>query len=376
MLDATKVKESLTQDDIIRLCCHLQEDDNYLLDAQGRPLFLTSLDHDGGDSYKLCYFDDSKLFYVYTRGLSYDVFELVRRAMGYEDFSEAFHYVCDFFGLRDIGFEEEKPELIDDWDIFQRIDDYSKPDKEEKEGNPPIQENILEYWYPLAAPTEWYADHITPKAMFRFGIRVDSALSKIIIPHRNAKGELIGVRGRSFNEIEVSSGMKYAPVQLEGKWLNHKLGLNLYGLYENGENIRRLKKVAIFEAEKSVLQCESYYGPNNNFALATCGSNLSQEQMDLLLDLGVDEVILCYDKEWTDGVGQPEYMAYREKLRQHVQYLSQYCATYIVMDKDGLLNYKDSPSDKGREILETLMRQKEYVPCISANGVKKRRTNK
>ena len=64
MLDATKVKESLTQDDIIRLCCHLQEDDNYLLDAQGRPLFLTSLDHDGGDSYKLCYFDDSKLFYV------------------------------------------------------------------------------------------------------------------------------------------------------------------------------------------------------------------------------------------------------------------------------------------------------------------------
>ena len=93
MLDATKVKESLTQDDIIRLCCHLQEDDNYLLDAQGRPLFLTSLDHDGGDSYKLCYFDDSKLFYVYTRGLSYDVFELVRRAMGYEEFSEAFRYV-------------------------------------------------------------------------------------------------------------------------------------------------------------------------------------------------------------------------------------------------------------------------------------------
>ena len=98
--------------------------------------------------------------------------------------------------------------------------------------------------------------------------------------------------------------------------------------------------------------------------------------MDLLLDLGVDEVILCYDKEWTDGVGQPEYMAYREKLRQHVQYLSQYCATYIVMDKDGLLNHKDSPSDKGRETLEALMRQKEYVPCISANGVKKRRTSK
>lgn len=373
MLDATKVKESLTQDDIIRLCCHLQEDDNYLLDAQGRPLFLTSLDHDGGDSYKLCYFDDSKLFYVYTRGLSYDVFELVRRAMGYEEFSEAFRYVCDFFGLRDIGFEEEKPELIDDWDIFQRIDDYSKPDKEEKEGNQPIQENILEYWYPLAAPTEWYADHITPKAMFRFGIRVDSALSKIIIPHRDAEGRLIGVRGRSYDPIDLANGMKYAPVQVEGRWLNHKLGLNLYGLYENGENIRRLKKVAIFEAEKSVLQCESYYGSNNNFALATCGSNLSQEQMDLILGLGVEEVVLCYDKEWTDGLGQPEYMAYREKLRQHVQYLSQYCSTYIVMDKNGLLSYKESPSDEGREVLESLMEDKEYVPCISNNDIKRRR---
>ena len=98
--------------------------------------------------------------------------------------------------------------------------------------------------------------------------------------------------------------------------------------------------------------------------------------MDLLLNLGVDEVILCYDKEWTDGVGQPEYMAYREKLRQHVQYLSQYCATYIVMDKDGLLNYKDSPSDKGKETLEALMKQKEYVPCISATTIKKRRIDK
>ena len=324
MLDSAKVKEMLSQDDIIRLCCSLQEDDTYLMDSQGRPLFLTSLDHEGGDSYKLCYFDDSKLFYVYTRGASYDVFELVKRAKGFQEFSEAFRYVCDFFSLRDDGFEEEKKPLIDDWDIFQKMEDYSKPQEKKKEENQPIQENLLDYWEPLAAPSEWFPDHILPSAMRRFGIRIDSALFKIIIPHRNAKGELIGVRGRSFNEIEVSSGMKYAPVQLEGKWLNHKLGLNLYGLYENGENIRRLKKVAIFEAEKSVLQCESYYGPNNNFALATCGSNLSQEQMDLLLDLGVDEVILCYDKEWTDGVGQPEYMAYREKLRHHVQYLSQY----------------------------------------------------
>ena len=74
MLDSAKVKEMLSQDDIIRLCCSLQEDDTYLVDSQGRPLFLTSLDHEGGDSYKLCYFDDSKLFYVYTRGASYDVF--------------------------------------------------------------------------------------------------------------------------------------------------------------------------------------------------------------------------------------------------------------------------------------------------------------
>ena len=58
MLDSAKVKEMLSQDDIIRLCCSLQEDDTYLMDSQGRPLFLTSLDHEGGDSYKLCYFDD------------------------------------------------------------------------------------------------------------------------------------------------------------------------------------------------------------------------------------------------------------------------------------------------------------------------------
>ena len=43
------------------------------------------------------------------------------------------------------------------------------------------------------------------------------------------------------------------------------------------------------------------------------------------------------------------------------------------MDKNGLLSYKESPSDEGREVLESLREDKEDVPCVSNNDIKRRR---
>ena len=210
MLDSNKVKEILTVDNVIKLCCALQESDTYLTDSYGNPIFNTCLDHPDGNSFKLYYQIESKLFKCFTTGDRYDIFELVRRAKGLETFRQAYNYVVNFFNLEDFFIDnEEETELSGDWDIFQKVKDYSKEVSIEPEVIKPIQENLLEYFYPLAAPTEWLKEGISAEVMRYFNIRVDSALHKIIIPHRDINGNLIGIRGRTYDPKELEEGKKY-----------------------------------------------------------------------------------------------------------------------------------------------------------------------
>ena len=372
MLDSNKVRDLLTTEQIIQICCDLQNDNTYFFDTYGNPIFNTCLDHPDGDSFKLYYYPETKLFYVYTRGESYDLFELVRRAKGFEEFIEAYRFVVDYFKLKDDGATVEKKPLTDDWGIFQTIEDFKENPAEKKE-NQEIQENLLEYFFPLAAPKEWQKDHITPEVMRYYGIRVDSALHKIIIPHRNIDGKLIGIRGRTYDPFELDEGKKYMPVFIQGVMYNHMLGKNLFGLYENRETIKKIKKVLIVESEKAVMQCASYYGVDNCFCVATCGSSLSQDQINLIMQLGVTEVILGYDREFQGHFGDPDTEEYEQKLLKTVKPLTLYFNTYIIMDYDHLTGYKDSPTDCGKEVLEKLMKQKIYVPPVHEQARKRRK---
>ena len=47
------------------------------------------------------------------------------------------------------------------------------------------------------------------------------------------------------------------------------------------------------------------------------------------------------------------------------QKFAPYARVYILWDEWGLLELKDSPADKGREVLETLMKRKYEVGTIS-----------
>ena len=81
-------------------------------------------------------------------------------------------------------------------------------------------------------PPEWLNDGITKEAMDKFDIRYSISQNKIIIPHYNINGELVGIRGRALNPWEVENVGKYIPVQVEGIWYSHPLSLNPYGLYQ------------------------------------------------------------------------------------------------------------------------------------------------
>lgn len=362
MLTSQKVIELLSVEDITRLVVSLGSDDPGY-DNQGNLMFSTSVCH-GGDSHKLYFFPSSKMFHCFTHCGSMDLFELVRRAKDLPDFISAFKYVVEFFKLVDDGFEETPK--IDDWDILKRVDNLNKRNaRKEKKELPAINSDILEY-YTLAAPEEWLKENISIETMQRYNIRVDSANHSIIIPHYDVDGRLVGIRRRTYDPIEIERG-KYSPLFLEGDMYNHPLGDCLYGLYQNKDIIKLSKRAIIFEAEKSVLQLSSYVGLDNCIAVATCGSSISQNQIQLLIDLGVEEVTLAYDREFEGGRGAEDTVEYEKKLSKIMQPLLAYMSVYVIMDYDHLTEYKDSPTDRGYEVFKKLLKQRIKVTSDNNN---------
>ena len=119
---------------------------------------------------------------------------------------------------------------------------------------------------------EWLNDGISVESMKTYNILYSISENKIIIPHYNLNGELIGIRGRALNEEDLILG-KYMPVKIENITYAHPLGYNLYGLNFVKENVKKYKTAIIAEGEKSCLQYSTMFGQDRNIVVATCGSS-------------------------------------------------------------------------------------------------------
>lgn len=373
MLTAEKVKQMLTTEDIERLFVEGLMAPPPFPDGKGNLLFSTELCHGGDSPNKLVYRADVKSFYCWTHCHSIDLFEIVRRRKGYESFREAFDFVVSFFGLTDDGEKTNQPKrFTEDWDLLQKIDDFKGQEEAKPYQERHVPESVLSMFSPPCAPEEWIECGISPEVMVTYGIRVDSANHKIIIPHRNANGDLIGIRGRAYDPFEAQYA-KYAPVSIDGTLYNFPTGRYLFGLWQNKDTIRRMKKILICEGEKSVLQSASFYGVDNSYCVATCGSTITSDQINLLIELGVEEVILGYDRDFKGKRGDEDVIQYEQKLYRIIQPLLPYFNVYVIFDYDHWTGYKDSPTDCGRRIFEDLWKKKIYIPPIGGSTEPKKK---
>ena len=191
---------------------------------------------------------------------------------------------------------------------------------------------------------EWLSDGISEEVMKLYNIRYSINENKIIIPHYNYKGNLVGIRGRALNE---DSEAKYMPIISNGNIYKHPLAYNLYGLNMVAGNIKRIGMAIIAEGEKSVLQYDTMFGHHDNICVATCGSSLHDYQINLLICAGARRILLAYDKE---GATKKEAENYYSKLRHICNNYKNKIQMGFIQDMDNLLELKDSPTDKGREI--------------------------
>jgi hypothetical protein len=194
----------------------------------------------------------------------------------------------------------------------------------------------------------WNEDGISFDTIKHYNIKYSPSKNNIIIPHYDMKKRLVGIRARILNEEDLQYQGKYMPVQIESKYYSHPLSLNIYGIHNNYNALNKTKKAIICEGEKSVLLGYEYL-QNNNIVVAICGSILHRTQILLLLKMGVQEIIIGFDKEY-DKFGRKQYIDYMVRLRKMMKKFNTYMNVSFMVDKDNDLDYKDSPLDKGKEI--------------------------
>lgn len=344
--DAKDIVKYLSLNNVLNFLESLGVDD---IDVQEDYLVCPTICHnplDEAESMKLYYYDKTKNFHCYTQcSENFNIIELYRRYMDLNHYSvsydEAVEYIRQFVSETDVEVHITKKEVIKNEET-KTVDFITLPSF-----NKCATECFVEYNHPL-----WLKENISPEAMRQFNIRFSLGQNKIVIPHYDINGHLVGIRARAIEEEDIKMG-KYMPIYIGNTLYNHQLGFNLYGIYENQKAIKLTKRAIIFEAEKSVLLSNSYFD-NFSTAVATCGSQLNRFQINLLTKkLGVTEIILAFDKEY-DKPFSEKGKAYRQKLIDKCKKYLGLANFYYIFDEHGLLKEKDSPIDRGLETFETL----------------------
>lgn len=316
----------------------------------------------GGDSHKLYFYLDSKQFHCYTHCGTMNIIQLVQKLTGL-DFYGAIRQICNRFGIPYDGFKEgfeddEEPNLTsEEWKILNRI----KADKraEEPKEIKILDEKILNHFYDIYHKS-FINDGISIKTMKKYGIKLDVYEWRIIIPHRDIDGNLIAVRCRNLENYLVESGRKYMPIAMENQILSAPTSQYLYGLDKNKDTIKRVKKVILLESEKAVMQLDTML-ENGNFSVALSSSSLSNFQVEILKELGVEEVIVGLDKEY-ELYGSDEEKMYARKVRKSIiNKLTNFFNVSVIWDRSNLLSLKQSPTDRGYEVFKELYDNRIFI---------------
>lgn len=347
-----ELREKLSMDDIKRILARydvkpVRETDKYLV--------LPTVCHNvSGGSAKLYYYAETKLFKCYTQcdGV-FDIFELLVKMHELRNNPINIFNAISICGLDWMAISESAQKNND----TKQMTEYFYNLLHKKNLNvelPPIELDLPQrFVFDMKALKIWQQEDISFNTMLKYNIRFDPINNCIVIPNFDYDGKLIGVRGRYFD-----GDAKYKPIVYNGQVLSYPSSSTLYGIHLSKDAIAKQKKVIIFEGEKSVLKMDTIYG-ENNIAVATLGKNISMQQIKQLTKLGVREVILAYDADYTN------YDELDKKRNEYIKIakpLTTYFNVCILLDMDmDVLKHKDSPIDQGKENFEKIFNNRLYI---------------
>jgi len=208
-----------------------------------------------------------------------------------------------------------------------------------------INEGILDEYIPILH-INWLREGIMPWTAKKFGLAYSYKRKRMIVPLRHwLTGELLGINARTTIENYEELGIKKYFITP-----SYQKSLNLFGLFENHDDIQESGYVVVYESEKSVLKRHSLrqINPEKNIydysnGVALSGHTLSDEQTRILIGLNV-EIVIALDND----VPIEEVWSICEKF-YHIRNVS-----YII-DEENMLGEKDSPADARNEDFRTML---------------------
>lgn len=255
-------------------------------------------------------------------------------------FTNAINWICEVCGYDFYESEYKKEEEIDPCLlILNHLETKSVSIVEA-----PLlrRDDSLLYEY-VNYPNSWFLqENISYDVQVLFEIGFSVRDECVTIPIRDELGNLVGVKGRTILETQMSKYWYPYPVP------KTKI---LYGLDKSYSFIQQQGRVYVFESEKSVLKAFSM-GVYNCVSIG--GHELSDTQVLKLERLGVD-IVLALDKD----VDAKEVKKQADKflIRDRI-----YCV--LAFKNKGLLEEKDSPTDRGFEVFNKLIKEDFYkVPA-------------
>ena len=333
MIDIASLKSQLTEDRIIELLDALGAP---LMKADSNNLVFPSICHQSdplAHSAKLWLYLDSMQYKCWSCGFSGDAISLVQHVK-HLDFNQAITYICSTLNLQ-VG-QIEQNEQLDNWSELRRFLPDAEPEPDKLVTYDPAVLSLFDHLY----PQDWLDYGITKDILDKFGVGWYARQACISIPVV-FNGQLVGVRGRYTRERDVVKG-KYRPIcTLDGQVLKLATSEVLYGYDQNKGAIEKSRQVVLFESEKSVLKAPSF---NVHNSLAVFGSNISKRHIQLLLELGVNEVVLAFDNDYKQ-VGDDEFKFFVVKTKKLVAKLRSYFNVSIVYNNQGYDMYKCNMMD-------------------------------
>ena len=320
----------------------------------------------GEGSRKLYYYSNTDLFQCYTGCGSFDIFELLVKVAKIQwnkefDLNDAVRYIAIKFGLAgeqdDIG-----EEALIDWKTLNAYDRIQE--LEIKDYHVELKEYdsvILDRMNYNVKILPWLREGITQEVMNYNRIGYYPGAAQITIPHFDINGRFIGLRGRALCQPDIDMYGKYRPIMIphgeKPVLYNHPLGMNLYNINNSKNNIKTTGRAIIFEGEKSSLLYQSYFGIENDISVACCGSSISAYQIQLLLDCGVQEITIAFDRQFQE-IGDDEFKHLTNNLTKINDRYKNYVDISIIFDKKMITGYKDSPIDDGADTFLKLWKER------------------
>ena len=362
VFDKNEIKEALTVDNIFELLVDFGGDPEY----SSFGILCSTICHNppGEGSRKLYFYDNSNLFRCYTGCDSYfDAFELVIKVAKIQwdkdfDLNDAVRWVAQRFGIAGELVEDDELKQLPDWKILDNYDRIQELEvKDRTVALKDYDDTILSRFNYNVKIGPWLQEGIVQEALDQAMIGFYPGADQITIPHFDANGKFIGLRGRTLCKEEGEIYGKYRPIKIGKDLYNHPLGMNLYNFNNSKDNIRLSKKAIVFEGEKSCLLYQSYFGLENDISVACCGSSLSNYQVQSLIDNGAKEIVVAFDRQFQQ-LNDSEFKRLTAKLTKlHNKFKNDVLISFM-FDKKMITGYKDSPIDCGPDTFLKLFKER------------------